>query len=285
MKSRIGMKRTALAVFASVIMLTTGCAPIAKNTVAKKIGDNSKAGVIEFQKGNLLVARSFFEAALKDAYSVDNLEEIVNALKNLADVSLQSGDLESARKNCEQALQYARTDQLTNTWFSLYLSYAKILDRGAGNPEEFAEAFSNFQISLKWAKKDEERSMVWNNLGIHFIRQKNWTEASNYIIKSRRINESKKNISALADNYFNLGDMYDQMGDLKAALESYLQALGYDKQAERPMSVFEDLKRLGSIYARLGNAEKSRYFYQRALNASRSLNLKEESAALEALLQ
>lgn len=278
------MKRfLAIAAAAALLLALVSCGsknPTVRDTVKKKVSDNRTIGVEEFKKGNYSSARLFLEQALKDAYSVDSVEGMVSALQNLAEVHLKLGNFADASNAVFRARELNEREGLSED-FAVLLTIGKYFERI--NRTDLSLQF--FEQALQTAKKDEDRALVQNSIGIVKIRQGLLDEAENWVRKSLAVNESKKIHNTLADNYFNLGEIYDKKGDTRNALSNYLLALRHDKISEKSDGIIEDLKRIGQMHQKLGDSPAAVYYYQRALNASEAMGYKSETEAIQQLIK
>jgi tetratricopeptide (TPR) repeat protein len=263
-----------IVVLGSVLFLLCSCASIAKNTMQKKIEDTLAVGVTEYKKGNLSSAQIFFEQALKDAYAVDNSDDEISALQNLSLLYLQKSDFSTASNAIFTAKRIADKENISNYNFSILMGFGKYYQEIASSSADYQTALSYYQSSLEWANKEEEKALVYNNIGIVKIKQGAFDEAFDWIEKSRQIHESKKVLEGLADNYFNLGELYRKKNDNPGALTNYFLALKQDRALENSGSILEDLKNIAAIYETIGDKDNALYYYSKALkNAENSGNI------------
>ncbi len=268
------------------IVILFSCAQQVKNpsireTVKKSISESISLGVKEYKSGNLQSAKGFFLEALKEAYSIDNTEEIINIEQNLAITTLRSTNLSEASNYIFSAKFIAEKENITLYNYIIYLTIGKYYDRTADTPDDFETAISWYQKAATAAKDDEDRASAYNNIGVTKRKQKKLDEAVRWLDQARRINEGEKNYAALGDNYYYLGQTYEDQGLLSESLKNYLSALNYDKIAEKSVSILDDLKRIAQIYSRMSKFDEALYYYKKALNTAQSIDRTQDIQSLQ----
>jgi tetratricopeptide (TPR) repeat protein len=271
-------------IIAGAVLLLFSCGPIARNTVEKKIGDNAKIGVEAYKSGNYESAVIFLNQALKDAYSVDNMDEAINVLQNLAETYLKLDDFSKASNYIYMAGDIANKEDIDTYDFTIYLTLGNYYSLSTNTDDGFKTADIYYQKALKIAKKDEDRALVYNGIGISYSKNGNLNEALDWMEKSRKINESQKLFGPLADNYFNMAEIYEKKNNPKEALDNYKQALKYDKNLEKSANIQEDLKRIGRNYQALNKTGWASYYLNKALNTAQSLGDKDEVSNIQEML-
>jgi tetratricopeptide (TPR) repeat protein len=274
--------RKVIIIISALILFS--CGQIARNTIEKKIGDNAKVGVEAYKGGNYDSAVLFLNQALKDAYSVDNMDEAINVLQNLSETYLKKDDFVKASNYIFQAKNIADKEDIDTYDFTINLTLGNYYSLSTNSDDSFKTADGYYQKALKYAKNDEEKALVYNGIGNSYAKKGSWNDALDWLEKSRKINESQKNYGPLADNFFNMAEIYEKKGNGKEALNSYKEALKYDKNLEKAGNIQEDLKRIGKSYQALNKTGWAEYYYQKALNTAQSLNDQEEVSNIQALL-
>jgi serine/threonine protein kinase len=104
------------------------------------------------------------------------------------------------------------TDRLSFPWKAQYYYH---LGLTAQNSQDFDRARKNYKQALKFNPKD---SRISNNLGILCQRQNDLACAMDYYQQALAIEQS-------SGTHYNLGQVYEQMGDFDRAEEQYKQAI------------------------------------------------------------
>lgn len=262
------------------------CAPPAKNpTVREEIKnsttENMKLGVKEYKNGNYPSARMFFEEALKQAYLIDNTQEIVNILINLCEINLRLENYTEASNQIFKAQYIAAKERIYEHNFMLNLTAGRYYEKVYKNKRGYELALEFYFRALQEAREDDNRAVVYNSIGLIKIKQEQLKEAKNWIDKSRSINESRQIYTALGDNYFYLGEIYEKQSNYDTAVKNYLLALKYDKVAEKTMSIFEDLKRIAILYSKMNMDEDSLLYFEKAYKVAEGLNIASEKTFIQ----
>lgn len=278
------MKSIFFIITVSLVLFSCGAKnATVREAVKKKISDSQTIGVNEFKKGNYSSAKLFLESALKDAYSIDNVEGMAEAMQNLSEVHLKLGNNTEASNYIFRAKNLSEREGLTND-FSLLLTIGKYYDKTAAGEADYGKAMENFQAALSCAKTDLEKALIYNSIGITRMKLNRLDEAADWFEKSRAINESGRIYDTLADNYFNLGEVSERKNDFQGAVGYYMKALQYDKIAEKSDGIVEDLKKIGIVYSKLNDNDKAYYYLNRAFHSAESMGYKTDQDEIQKLI-
>lgn len=279
------MTKLILLLFCSFFLYSCGSGnPTVRNDVKKRVDDSLTIGVEEYKKGNYDSAKIFLEQALKNAYSIDNGSDIINAMQNLGEISIKLENYSEASNYIFSAQKLAETEKIQTFNFIITLTIGKFYDKTASTSGEYKRALEYYQSAAAMTQKDEEKAVAYNSIGISEIRQGNLDEALVWIEKSRKINESKKIYNAIADNYFNIGEVYEKKGNWNIALTNYNIALQNDKISENSSGIIDDLKSIAQVYLNEGLTDNAILFYSRALNTASSIGNRKEAALIQGLI-
>jgi len=278
------MKRKFFALF--FIFLIYSCAPPAKNpTIREEVKnsttENMKLGVKEYKNGNYPSSRMFFEEALKQAYLIDNTSEIVNILINLCEINLRLENYTEASNQIFSARYIAKKENIYEHNFMLNLTIGRYYEKAYKNEKGYELALDFYLKALNEAKEDTDRAIVYSNIGLVKIRTDQLREAKNWIEKARAINESRQIYTALGDNYFYLGEIFEKQNNYDIAIKNYLLALKYDKIAEKTMAILEDLKRIALLYSKMNMEEDAIFYFEKAYKVAEGLNIATEKAFIQ----
>jgi tetratricopeptide (TPR) repeat protein len=112
---------------------------------------------------------------------------------------------------------------------------------------------------------------AYNNSGIIFWRQGNYSKALEYSFKSLDINKSIGNKNGIGSNLLTIGLVYSDMGNFPQALEYDLKALTIAEELGNKDNVAIDLSNIGTIYAQQDNYQKALEYFTRALDMEREV--------------
>lgn len=257
--------------------------PTVRDTVKKKIGDSQTVGVNEFKKGNYASAKLFLESALKDAYTIDNVEGMVDAMQNLAEVHLRLDNFNDASNYIFRAKAVCEEEGL-GSQFAVLQTIGKYYDKTAAGAADHEKAMQAYRTALTLARSDQEKALVYNSIGIASMKRNKLDDATEWFTKSRDINEAGKVYDTLADNYFNLGEVSERKGDNQGALLNYQKALQNDKIAEKSDGIVDDLKKIGTVYSRLNDRNKALFYLNRAYNSAESMGYRSDLEEIQKLI-
>ncbi len=274
-------------IFIIFILLFSSCGsknPTIRNNIKKNISDNLSVGIESYKSGNLESATLFLQQALKDAYSIDSIDDIILVLQSLTEVNLKNENYSLASNYIFQAESLIGMENNNDNNFLIQKTIGKYYEKTAKTQEDYNKSYQYYIKASESAKKDEEKAQAYNNIGTVKIELNQPDEALEWFIKSKNINESKNIYDSLADNYYNIGDIYEKKGNYAESLTNYNLALKNDKISEHLSGIIEDLKRIASVYSRMGNKDVSLEYYNRALNAAVSINDKNQSDQIKRLI-
>jgi tetratricopeptide (TPR) repeat protein len=254
-----------------MILSVASCAknPTVRDDIKRSFNERVAMGNEEFKKGSLVSAKMFFDEALRNAYSIDDVYAQILVLINLGEVALAIDDVNGASNNIFLAREIADKSGLEEHNFILNISFGKLHIRF--NRIDLAKDY--YYKALNTAKKDTERAVAYNNLGIVYSRDDavQYEKALEYLEKAMVINLRGPAYDQLADNYYNAGNVLFNMGRLQTAKENYEKALESDKITENSRGIIKDLRRLASTSLALGNRDDALFYYERALRVARSI--------------
>ena len=261
-----------------IILLSCASNPTVRDDVKLALNDRVSVGNEEFRKGNFNTAELFFKEALRDAYSIDDIHSQIMILVSLGEVSLAKNDIEKAADRIHLAKEIAEGSSVKKHDFILNIGIGKLLIRG-GNHDS---ARNHYYKALKTAGDNKQKAVAYNNLGIVYSRDESgrYDRALEYLEKAVRINSRGPVYNQLADNYYNLGNVYFRIEEWKSAMKYYKKALEADRISENSHGIIKDLRRLAETSLRSGDKENALFYYERALRTAEALRLPDYTAEL-----
>jgi tetratricopeptide (TPR) repeat protein len=227
-------------------------------------------GNAHFSRGDYSLALRFFDLALQDNVSVDNLPGIAKSYNSIARVYSAAGDLDEATENAGMALVFARLAADPEQEMQGHINKGEIALRGGDETAALAE----FERAQEIVNSHEEiaNAVLLHNLGTLYARQADFATASRYLEEARRINDEAGDWKELASNHFMMASIASRQGNHQEALTHASTALEYDKRAEFTPGIAADLGALGQISEALDDDEGAYQYYLRALRVYLTLN-------------
>lgn len=118
------------------------------------------------------------------------------------------------------------------------------------NEEVFEERFFHLMRALQYAKKPEEKALVYVEMIPFFFISEDFEKVSELLSFLEEENYSLHNV------FYYRGLMEDDGGNLDRAEELYFKAIDYDEKFNKPYFA------LGFLYDRKGDFEKALYYYK-----------------------
>jgi tetratricopeptide (TPR) repeat protein len=264
-------------IFYILIIILPSCGsppknPSVRDTVKKSVSDSLSLGLKEYRSGNLKSAVSYFEEALRGAYSIDDNPRVIDASQKLSELYIRTSNYTAASNYIFNAKYLCERENLTSFNFIIYLTIGKFYEKSIDTPEGYKMALSNYIRASDSSLDKVERAIAYNNIGIAEKKLRNLDEALSWFEKARDINEASRIYDALGDNYYYLGGVMEEKGNYEMALTNYFSALNYDKISEKSTAILDDLKSIGGIYFKLGKNDDSLFYYMKSLKTAESIN-------------
>lgn len=259
----------------TMLLALAGCssapdAPEYEVAVKNQATRYTEFGNSYFTQGDYPMALQFFDLALQENLSVDNLSGIAKSYNSIARVYSATGELEAARNNLRLAMEHAVLAEDAEQEMQAYINRGEVALRAG---EEDA-ALADFQRAETLMSSEEglENPILMHNLGTLYARQDQFTPATSLLQAARDINQAEKNWRELASNYFMLASVSSRQGQFERARNYAQAALENDKKAEYSPGIAADLQALGRIAERLGEDQEAYQLYLRSLRVYLSIN-------------
>jgi tetratricopeptide (TPR) repeat protein len=275
------------AIIACLIVLgvAMGCAgnfkPMVKTNVLKRITDNLAIGVEEYGKGNYENARGFLEEALQLAYSVDNIDEQISAMVNLAELHMAFKNLTEASNYLFTAENLSIVTESKKYLFQLHISIGKFWNTVG----QVDKAIDFYQRALNDTKSELQQAIVYNNLGIIYRKNGDDENALNTLEIAQKINKMYGISDNLADNYYNIGEIYRKQQKWDGAFRYYQLALENDKLVENSVGIIEDLIKLAMVSYEMDETESTALYLDRALKVAQGIKHDKYAEAIVKLMK
>lgn len=260
------MKRWRMILFVMpAVLALTACAgnpPVLTEQQLDAIQFNQR-GEAAFRRGDYAQALQEYQGALAIHRSVENIAGIATELLNLSVVHRRLGDKAAAQATLDQILMDKSlafsADQKAE---AAYRKAGYYLDDG-NEPE--ARSWVNKALEYCHGCSAEGRL---NNLLARMALAGYPQDAMNHARRALALNRNAGDKSEEANSLRLIADAAFQLGDFKAAQQSYDDALRLDKDTGAATKIALDLMGLGRSLARQGKRSEAIDYFQRAYSVS-----------------
>lgn len=124
------------------------------------------------------------------------------------------------------------------------------------------------QINKERAREPKHRYNLacdYFNIGLLFINKDDFKAARKFYNLSAEIFSKMKNKSDISDYYCNLGEIYSLEKEYHKALEYYFKSLKIDTELERRWDIGVNYNIIGELYLEIGELAKAEDFFHKAL--------------------
>ncbi len=271
-------------VFSLLLLVSCGGGaknPTVRNDIKSQIKDHLALGVEAFATGNLQSSESYLTLALNEAKLIDNMGEQINVLINLGSVYIAQGLTSKASNMIFTAVDMIRYTGIHNYDFNVKIVLGKYYSR----MEMMDMSIKAYKQALRLAKQPNQQAIAYNNLGIILRKTGNNKEALWNLNRAKAINKRKKFYDQLANNHYNIAEIYFEQNDWNNAQRNFMEALTYDKISENPLGIVDDLKRLAEISFTRGNTFLGDHYFARALSVAQSAKSEYKVNEIKALIK
>jgi tetratricopeptide (TPR) repeat protein len=281
------MKKTNRYLFFTVLILflifflfsCSSTNPTVKDDVKKQLKYLMNQGYDYFKAGLLDKSCSTFESALALAISIDDTDNIIINYLNLCDIYLKLDKIEVVRNYLDNALKISQKEKKEQYQPRIYYLYGRYFE----SIKDIENAINSYLKSINIAKKDEDKTLALNALGLIYLKDKNFTKALNLFNQAYSINKSKKIYNQLSNNAYNLALVYIELKDYEKALNYAKEALECDKLIENSLNILEDFKLMVRIYEYLNKIDDAIYYINKAINLASIIDKSQVGALLQEL--
>ncbi len=139
---------------------------------------------------------------------------------------------------------------------------------------EYAKAIAAHREAEKISKANNLEAgiaRVFNNIGISYIKLKDWPKAKEYMTKSFDLCQKYDIKRGMAFTLGNLGIINKNQGDFVSAIEAYLQSNVLLQELNDQRGLARNYDNLGALYEKQGNYTLSKQYYDKSLNTSQRI--------------
>ena len=114
-------------------------------------------------------------------------------------------------------------------------------------------------------------SSAYNNIGVIYENQSEYTQALGYYIKALKINEEVGNKNETVADLSYIGNIYENQGEYPKALDYYFKALKIDEKLNNKKRIAKHLCNIGIVYRNQADYPKALDYYFKALKIAEEL--------------
>jgi tetratricopeptide (TPR) repeat protein len=139
-----------------------------------------------------------------------------------------------------------------------------------------------YDKSLKIMEEINDKQGIassYNNIGIIYLNQGNYSKALEYYFNSLKIREELGDKQGIATSYNNIGNIYADQGNYSKALEHYFNSLKILEEIGNKQGIANSYNNIGNIYADQGNYSKALEHYFNSLKILEEISDKQGIAS------
>ena len=259
-----------LAPWIAALLVSAGCATSGDkqppSRLARAIQENHR-GEQFFARGEYKTAMEHFRRALRDAESIENEDAIAANLINLSIVQQRLGDRAAAASSVERILNEGELRFGEQRLAEAAVRRSLLaLEAGA-----HAEAKKFTELAQHHCRDQcGVRGKVLGLRGYLALASGNGAAAEALGMQAVAVHRAGNDREELANGLRLVGSAAQLLGDPARGLPSLEEALAIDKRLALPRAVVGDLLALGRAHEQLGNADRARGFFERAVAAAKA---------------
>jgi len=186
-------------------------------------------------------------AVLNKLEDSENVKQAIGVVQtDLADVLVDMGDYDSAKKACESALIIAK-EQSDERQMAVALGKLGTLAMQQGDLQEAAKSYTEALAIFHRLNEPESEAMIHNQLGRVYQEAQQWKAAVEAYRESARIKESQGNLAGAAQTWNNLAMATQNAGKPEEAEAWYRKAIEGGKTAGDWLSVSKVINNLADL--------------------------------------
>jgi tetratricopeptide (TPR) repeat protein len=228
-------------------------------------------GYIKYVTNNFALAIEMFEESYKLFAKSENKQGMYDVTQACALALRHLGDLEKSDSCYHKAFILAREIGDSLQVADVEMNNGILLCE-EGNLEEGTKFFNNALRYYENHGEDEATSQALLNIGVVMKMIGEYEKAEYYMKKSAELTETMQKKSQLVIHYYNLADLYMEMGKLETAHEYCLKTLSVASEIGAQPFVGECNLLLGKYYYKEGEYSKAEPYFREAAGQIQSSN-------------
>jgi len=288
----------ALAVFASLLLLTGGCSSAPKRpaeiTAARNACDAQIAmGDAASARGDFANAELYFAEAWRLAVGADYEKGRIRALLSRGEARFAAGDIARAQTDRQQAYAEAAAGGYPALAAAAQASIARG-NLGEGRADVSTEDRAARAIEAQTAAREAlpllggEPLLKASVLRTAALAEKdlgNFAEAEKHLLEAAGIHEKGLFLEDSGYDWFLLASVRSKAGMYDRALEALDRAIEFDRKAEHSAGLGMDWLARGTVFEKKGERDAAAAAYRRSAEIFAAAYLKENERAARAALE
>jgi PAS domain S-box-containing protein len=140
-------------------------------------------------------------------------------------------------------------------------------------------AFEHAMEALENASDKTFRAAIVHNMGTLEVMQKNYTASLKYFNEAVRLNTGTGNKEWLSQNYLEIGQVHEKLGDYKKAIQYANNAFSLARESGRLSAEISSLLLLGKVYTTYGRYHIAKRYLDAGFKLTSDRNLQREQLA------
>lgn len=215
-----------------------------------------------FERGNLLRARQLYEQALAADASIENAEGIVMNALSLAHVHQLLGEPDAAQRYLDRLLEDT-APPIPRARKAEAAARKAQLALGAGDAAA-AERWAETGLTL-CANACAAQAALLNLRARAALARADNSAAIEWAARALSAATDERGRTERANALRVIGEARLVLGEQRAAIQAFEQALALDQALGLPQRIYSDLMLLGRAHAELGEREAARGYFRRSL--------------------
>ena len=232
---------------------------------------------INYQKSVILFKESRFIEALeiledvKNFYSdLGNLQDYARLLLDLAEILEEMGSYDLSLKNCFEALKICEEKEILLDGVRAKL----LIGRNQMRIGQTSSAVELANDALKTAQQNDFKiyeGAAYNLKGLILQAEKNYRESLENYEKGFSIRKSIQDRPGMAATLGNIGEIYEEMGDLPKALDFQIQSEAIAVSILNLRTLCWAHMNMGKVYLKQKNLIKAQYYLEKAEKTAKQI--------------
>ena len=259
---------------------------------------NNKKSKAYFEKGNLTrgiaISNQYlgigyfylseYEKSLSYYFEALQSFEKLNFNEGIASVNNNIGVVYETRKDLDKALEYylksfqLKKEMEVNT--SSSLSNIANIYCEEDDFEKGLEYYLKSEAEKNKFKNNSGKANLFSNISGCYTELGNFVKAKTYILKAIKIDAERDNLYGSSFDLHIYGDLGFAKGNLKLALQKYLESYEIAKSNEYLDLLINSTLKISDVYAEMGNYKKSLQYHKESLLIKDKVHFQENKEAI-----
>ncbi len=187
--------------------------------------------------------------------------------ENISLIYSAKEDYLSAKRFILRAIKILKKHTEVSNYYSTLANLGDIYR----NQNRIDSAFYFYNLVIKNTKDSSELAIVYNNIGLYYLKSSNIDSALVFLNISNEIDKSLDNKINYAISLSNLADCYVKKGEVKKALADYRTAISLSRQLKDPELISGNYASIADAFALLKQFDSAHYYLNKYTGITDSL--------------